>query len=137
MTDTAFLDTNVILRYLLKDHPERSPRSFQLLQRAERREIQLYVTELVIAEVVWILQGTRYGIPRSMIRDLLIPVIQLPGLRLANKGLYQEIFTLYVESKIDYIDAYNVVVMKQLGLEQIYSYDGDFKRITGINRLEP
>lgn len=121
----------------MKDNPERSQRSFYLLQRAEQREIQLYITELVIAEVVWILQGTKYSLPRNIIRDLIMPVIELPGIRLANKGLYPEIFALYVESKIDYIDAYNVVVMKRLSLKEIYSYDGDFKRVTGINRLEP
>jgi len=137
LTGKAFLDTNIILAYLLKDNPERSQKSFQLLGQAERNEIQLYATELVIADVVWILQGTRYRMPRSMIRDLLLPVIELPGIRLANKGLYQEIFSLYVDSKIDFIDAHNAVVMQRLGLKDIYSYDKDFNRVPGVNRLEP
>ena len=107
------------------------------MESAERRDIQLYVTELVIAEVIWILQATRYGLPRNTKRDLLMPVIELPGVRLANKGLYPEIFALYVESKIDYIDAYNAVVMQRLGLNDIYSYDGDFDKVTGVKRLEP
>ena len=131
----TFFDVRVGYRKL-NDEPIKAQRCLELLHRAERRELQLFTSEMVVADVVWILQ-TRYGLSRAEVRASVLPIIQMPGLKLANKALYSQIFDLYVQYNIDYIDAYNVVVMHQLGLTEIYSYDGDFKRVTGITRLEP
>ena len=95
------------------------------------------MTELVIAEVVWVLQSKPYVLSPTQIHDLLMPVIELSGLEITNKVLYREIFELYVKNRIDYIDAYNAVAMKKLGINEIFSYDSDFDRIAGLKRLEP
>jgi predicted nucleic acid-binding protein len=134
----AFLDTNVILRYLLRDDELNAQRCLELLEKAERREIRLRTTDLVIAEVVWVLESpATYNLPRDRIRDLLLPVILLPGLRLPGKKLYRRIFELYVDQCIDFIDAYNAAHMEKQGLARIYSYDSDFDRIADISRVEP
>ena len=134
----AFLDTNVILRYLLRDDELKAQHCLELLEKAERREINLRTTDLVIAEVVWVLESpATYNLPRDRIRDLLLPVIFLPGLRLPGKKLYRQIFELYVDQNIDFIDAYTAIHMEKRGLSQIYSYDSDFDRIAGVSRVEP
>jgi predicted nucleic acid-binding protein len=134
----AFLDTNVILRYLLRDDEIKAQRCLELLEKAEKREINLRTTDLVIAELVWILESpTTYDLPRDRIRDLLLPVILLPGLKLPGKKQYRRIFELYVDQNIDFIDAYNATHMEKRRLSQIYSYDSDFDRIAGISRAEP
>lgn len=134
----AFLDANVILRYLLRDDETKAQHCLALLERAERREITLRTTDLVVAELVWVLESAvTYNLPRETIRDLLLPVILLPGLRLPGKKLYRQIFDLYVDHGIDFIDAYNAVHMQKQGLTRIYSYDSDFDRIAGVSRMEP
>ena len=136
--EPAFLDTNIILRYLLRDDEPKAQRCLELLEKAERREIILHTTDLVIAETVWVLESpSTYNLPKDRIRDLLLPIILLPGLRLTDKRLYRRIFDLYVNQDIDFIDAYNVAHLEKWGLRQIYSYDLDFDRISGITRLEP
>ena len=40
-------------------------------------------------------------------------------------------------SHVDYIDAYNSVLMRQLGLKETYSYDKDFDKLETVQRLEP
>lgn len=136
--EPAFLDANIILRYLLQDDEPKAQRCLELLEKAERREIILHTTDLVIAETVWVLESpSTYNLAKDRIRDLLLPIILLPGLRLTDKKLYRRIFDLYVNQDIDFIDAYNVAHLEKWGLEQIYSYDLDFDRIAGISRLEP
>ena len=110
----AFLDTNIILRYLLRDDELKAQRCLELLEKVERREIILYTTDLVIAETVWVLESpSTYNLPRERIRDLLLPIILLPGLRLTDKRLYRRIFDLYVNQDIDFIDAYNAIQMEK------------------------
>ena len=47
-----WLDANVILRFLTKDPPEMAERSARLMAKAERGEVSLYVSPLVLAEVI-------------------------------------------------------------------------------------
>ena len=136
--DYAFLDANVILRYLLRDDETKAQRCLQLLEKAERKEIALRTTDLVVAELVWVLESpSTYDLPRERIRELLLPVILLPGLRLPGKKLYRQIFDIYVQLGIDFIDAYNAAQMEKRRLTRIYSYDSDFDRIAGLKRVEP
>ena len=44
---------------------------------------------------------------------------------------------LFVDLNIPYLDAYHAVAMDDLGCTQILSFDRDFDRIPGIERVEP
>ena len=134
----VFLDTNIFLRHLLNDDPIRSPRAFALIQDIERRRKQGWTSELVIAELVWVLSSKQgYSVPRERIRSLLLPLISLPGLKVPRKRLYPRAFDLYVTLPIDYIDAYHAALLEQRGEPALYSYDTDFDEVQGLTRREP
>lgn len=133
---TAFLDTNVIIYHLRGEDRATADRCRLLLGQAESDAIELVTSELVIAEVVWVLE-TQAGLSREVIRDYLVPVVRLPGLRLPHKQLWPAIFDLYCEKRIDFIDAYNAVMMKRAAISEIYSYDKDFDKIEGVSRITP
>ena len=133
-----FLDSNILLRQLTKDDPERGRACFSLIQAIERGELSVWTSDLVIAEVIFVLANKNtYHLDRETIRDLLLPLIGLPGIKLARKRLYQRVFELYTTSPIDYIDAYHVALMERLGTTEILSYDRHFDLVQGIQRREP
>ena len=131
---SVFLDTNVIIYHLTDVDKAKNEHCTLLLERAERNEVELVATEFVIAEVVWFMQHC-LSLGRERIRDILGPILRMPGLRLPNKQLWPAIFDVYCEKRVDFIDAYNAVAMKRAGVTQIYSYDRDFDKIEGIERL--
>jgi len=133
----SFLDTNIILRFLLRDDEARFQRCYDLLKRTERGEEKLETSDLVISEVVWILESKLYSLDRDRIRDLVLPILQLRGLRLPGKRVFERALQLYGDKAIDFVDAYNAATMEKRGLAAIYSYDVDFDKVEGINRLEP
>ena len=59
-----FLDTNVILRHLLQDHPNHSQRATTYFTLIERGEIQARTTDTVVFETVFTLERT-YRVPRD------------------------------------------------------------------------
>jgi predicted nucleic acid-binding protein len=133
---TVFLDTNIIVYHLTDVDPSKRVRCSELLRRAERNEIDLHATELTIAEVVWFLQY-RLGSAREDVRDALLPIVRMPGLSLPNKLLWPAIFELYCEKRVDFVDAYNAVMMARSSIDEIYSYDRDFDRIGNVTRITP
>jgi len=133
-----FLDTNILLRHLLNDHPLQSPASKALIQRIEQARQTVWTTDLTIAGVVSVLSGKRfYNFPRDAIRDALLPLIGLPGVKLANKRIYPQVFALYTSLPIDYIDASHAALMESRREHELCSYDSDFDRVGGLVRREP
>jgi len=131
-----FLDTNILLRHLLQDHPEQSPRATAYLARIEGGEVRVRIAETVIFETVFTLQR-QYGHPKAAIRDNVLPLIELPGIVLPGKRRFRQVFDLYVDLNLSFVDAYHAVFMKQLKLSEIVSFDKQFDRVPGIKRVEP
>jgi predicted nucleic acid-binding protein len=131
-----FLDTNVLIRYLTGDDPQKAERAYTLLLSVERGGELVATSPMVIFETVFVLEKT-YGTPRATIRERLQSVILSRGLRLANKTLYLSALDLYVQNNISFADAYNAAYMRSRRLEEIYTWDTDFDAIEGIARVEP
>ena len=133
-----FVDTNIFLRYLTKDDPDKAQACFELFKRAEANQITLTATETVIAEVVYVLSSKRtYNLPRDQIRTRLYPLISLQGLRLPQRRKVLRAFDLYVAYEIDFEDALIVAHMERGVIRELYSYDRDFDQVPGVNRQEP
>jgi predicted nucleic acid-binding protein len=75
---TGWLDTNVILRYLLGDHPDQSRRARVLIESAERGERVLRLSAHVLWETVFILESQGYT--RAHIADVLARLAAIPGI---------------------------------------------------------
>jgi uncharacterized protein len=133
-----FLDTNIIIRYLTKDDPEKAARSYAFLQAVETGEEVVTTTEAVIAEVVHVLSSKRlYNYPREELVKRLLPVLQLKGFRLPNKKMFIEALLLYGQRNIDFVDALIVTKMKYTSVSTLVSFDRDFDDFPFITRVEP
>jgi predicted nucleic acid-binding protein len=134
----TFVDTNIFLRHLLNDHPTHSPAAFRLIQSIERGKQIAWTSELVVAELVWVLSSKQgYQLPRERIFSLLVPLLSLPSLKVPHKRLYPRIFDLYVRLPIDYVDAYHAALIQHRSEHELYSFDTDFDHVQGLTRREP
>jgi predicted nucleic acid-binding protein len=131
-----FLDTNILLRYFTRDDEVKAQKALALLQRIERGDERVETSLPVIFETVYTLQRY-YRIPRPQIKELLLPILGMRGLRLPSKNLCIAALDLFVVHNISFADAFNATYMKARGTTQVYSWDADFDSIEGITRLEP
>jgi uncharacterized protein len=131
----AFLDTNVFLRHLLQDDPTQSPKASAFLKRIEEGSVKVRTADTVIFETVFTLQKA-YRQPKQAIRDAVLPLLELPGIVLPSKRRYRKVFSLYVEKNLPFADAYHTMLMEQLNMTEIVTFDTDFDNITGITRVK-
>jgi uncharacterized protein len=133
-----FLDANIFLRYLTRDDPVKAERCYELFQRMKRKEIQVITSESVLAEVVYVLSSrSLYHQSREQIRALLLPIISLPGLRIANRRTFLRALDLFAGASLDFEDALSLAHMERMRIKTIISYDRDFDRFQHIDRREP
>ena len=131
-----FVDTNVFIRFLTNDSPRKADACERLFKKAVEKEEILFTTDLVIAEIIWVLESY-YELPKQDVQDKVEKILNTPNLICPGKSLILEALILYTEKNIDYIDAYNAQVMKNSEIEAVYSYDKHYDRVDWVERMEP
>jgi len=134
-----FLDTNIFIRYLTRDDQRKAAACFELFQRVKRGEEQVTTCEAIVSEIVYVLSSkATYGLSHADVRARLSPLLALRGLKLAHKRVYQRALDLYAEQpSLDFEDTLAAAHMERQKLSELYSYDRDLDRVTGVQRIEP
>ena len=130
------IDTNVVLRHLLGDHSDHSPRATRFLARVARGDVTVTISDTTIVEAVFSLERV-YKRPKGRIRDGLLDLINDPNVKLAGKARWRRILNRYVDENLEFGDAQQLDFMVQSGISQIITFDRGFGRIPGITRIEP
>ena len=107
---SPLIDTNVILRHLLQDTPDLSPRATEFIRRIELGEQRVRLPETVVFEAVFVLEKQQLR-ERQAIMSSLLPIIELPGVEFRGKPALRKAFNLYVRfSSLSFADAYHAQV---------------------------
>lgn len=131
-----FLDTNILIRYFTKDNEKKAYDVLRLLKRIERNEEKVIVSPVVIFEVIFTLQSF-YKLPREEIKELVLPILNLRGLKIPFKSVFEKALEMFPQVNISFADIFNYYFMIEEGIKEIYSYDEDFDKFEGVKRLEP
>jgi predicted nucleic acid-binding protein len=134
--ETAFVDTNIFLRYLTKDDPSKYEKCREMFKRAMKGKIAIATSGMVIAELVWTLLSY-YKVPKAEVVEKVSVIVGTKNLSIPEKHMVADALVLYARKNIDFIDAYNAVFMRYHGLREIFSYDEDFELMEDIQRREP
>ncbi len=134
---TAFVDTDVFIRYLTDDDREKADRVEALLSRAAKGEIRLVTTELVIAEVVRVLESS-YGLKSTDIAPMIRAIPATPGIEVVNGHLVRQALDHYPSRNIDFVVGYIAALMASKKITDVFAFDRrHMARITGLSRREP
>lgn len=107
------IDANVILRYLLGDHPQMSEEARKVIEDGA------FTLPEVIAEVVYVLKGV-YKIGRDEIGRTLIEF--LDEVAVENQDAIIEALSLFSETSFDFVDCILIARHRVLG-DKIASFD--------------
>ena len=134
-TAKPFLDTNVLLNHILQENSGHGARATAILERIEAGELSVRTSDIVVSEAVFTLQRS-YRVPREQIASAVLQLLELPGIELPSKSRYRSVFELYVSTGVGFADCFHTVMMGQLGITEVLSFDRDFDKLPGIQRRE-
>src|SRR5882672_7162380 len=119
----AFLDTNILIRHLTGDDPTQSAKAYQLFKDIEAGRTTVVTTHAVIVEAVQVLSSkVLYHLPREKVRDLLTPILMLPGIKVVPlKMMVIKSLHLWADNNIDFVDALIVADMQREQIKTIVS----------------
>ena len=133
-----FLDTDIIIRFLTGDAPQKQAAAAALFQRIEQGSLTVAAPVTVIADAVFVLHSPRlYNKPRPEVQALLTPLVRLPHFRVQQRRMVLRALELYGGSASGFGDAVLLAAMQQAHSTTLYSYDEGFDKVAGVTRLEP
>ncbi len=120
----ALVDTNILLRWLLGDHKELSPRAEKIVQEA--KPSSLLVTDIIVAEIVYVLRGT--GRDRQQTSEALLLIGRTEAFKYENEELLAEIIRFITTTKLDFADCYLLARSRREKLE-LETFDGPLNKL--------
>ena len=128
----AFVDTNILVRHLTGDPPDLAARATRFLAEAD----QLLLTDLVLAEMVYVLESF-YEVQRERVAELARSVVAFPAVLTVDDALLLRTIELYEVERLDFADAYLVASAEATGVGVVASFDQRIDRVPSIRRIEP
>ena len=126
--DKVLLDTNVILRYLLKDHEEFFEKAKKIFDEILSGRMTAQVLQAVLAEVVYVLEKL-YRVEREEITEVLSQLLRIKRVHIKDKEIVLKALELYNKKKIDFVDA----LLCAYGSERdVISFDKDVQKCLGL-----
>jgi predicted nucleic-acid-binding protein len=100
---TIALDTNVLVRYIVRDEPRQTAAATELIERSCTAEAPGVIGLIVLAELVWVLaQGYRYR--RSQVAAVIRGILGADELRVERSDLAWQALNLFEEGRADLSD---------------------------------
>jgi len=131
------IDTNLLVRYLTDDDPQKAKAVDVLLNRAGKGELRILIPSIVVAELVWVLESS-YKMTADEIAKLLEAILNTPGIAVQEKGIIKAALSLYKTKEIDLIDAWIIEFAKARGAKKIYTFDKKhFKGVEEVAIISP
>lgn len=115
----VFVDTDVFLRFLLRDSEAPYKRARELFERAEAGAVKLDTTVPAFAALADELEA--YGLGRAEIKDVLKAILGTRNLRVQNRETVADAVEMLGRG-MSFRDAYSVAYMKDKGITKTATF---------------
>jgi predicted nucleic-acid-binding protein len=124
------LDSNVLLRYLLRDDPAQAGRADREIEQGER----FLIDGIVLCEVVWVLE-VGYGFSRRDVLTALERILATAQFEIDTKDLVLAALDDFRESTADFSDCLIGRRNRAAGAEHTVTFDRSLKGLPGFRLL--
>jgi predicted nucleic-acid-binding protein len=97
------LDTNVLVRYLVEDDDRQKRAADRFVEEALNRGESLFVNQIVLCEVVWVLSRA-YGFTRREVAETLEMILYARQFEIEAKDMVTQGLREYRKGKADFAD---------------------------------
>jgi len=132
---TLFCDTNVLVRLLTGDPPEQAQAAAEALETAAEGRFTLVVTDLVLAELAYVL--TSAGMAVRTAAEHVTRILDLPGVHVVDEVALRDAVDLWALGRLDFADAYLAALARRVSGGGVLSFDRDLDRVPGVARVDP
>ncbi len=116
------LDTNVLIRFLVRDDEKQAKIVYRIFKQAESDKEVLFIPLMVVLETVWVLESV-YEIPRQKITDSINELLLMPILEFEAQSAILNFLSSALDTKMDLSDLLIAHSARFSGCESVLTFD--------------
>jgi predicted nucleic-acid-binding protein len=120
------LDTNVLVRYLVKDDEKQAERASAFIRKIASSGESCFINHIVLCELVWVLESA-YGFPKKEIADVLDKILITKQFEIESKDIIRQAILDYRHGKGDLADYLIGRINHASGCDATITFDRDLK----------
>ena len=127
------LDTNVLVRFLVEDDEKQSRLASRLIKGAIEREEQLFISDIVMCETVWVLSSA-YRFSRAEIVGALAELLRARAVVFTSTDRLARALEAYDKGKGDFADYLIREHAHNAGADTVATFDRSLLKERGFSK---
>jgi len=128
------LDTNVLVRFLVRDDETQSRAAERVLTRARQSGTHLYISDIVFCELAWVLRG-RYRLARDEIAGAIDAILRTELIVVDDIALITRALSAFRSGSADFADYLIGELAHRADASEVITFDRALKGASGIRVL--
>jgi predicted nucleic-acid-binding protein len=124
------LDTNVLVRYLVRDEPAAFRVVCDLIKRAVREGDSIMICSSVLLETEWVLRSS-YKIRKAQIIALFNLLLERPDISFEDEPIFEIALQSWKYAAVDFADCMIVAKYFRLGCDRVATFDKKAGKLPG------
>jgi predicted nucleic-acid-binding protein len=128
------LDTNILIRILVRDDPGQTALAERLLQEASDADEPCFISDPVLCEVEWVLESS-YRAKKGEILAAMQELLAVDLFVFEDREILHQVIARYQESKADFSDCLIGAKARSKGARTTYTFERVLTEAQGFTRL--
>lgn len=125
------VDTNVLVRYLVRDDEAQFEKARKLIKREAAAGRGIFVSHLVALETGWVLRS-RYGLSKEQIVATISSLLDASDVRFEDEPAVEEALFIWKEATADFADCLIGAKNRRLGCRATATFDTKAAKLPGF-----
>lgn len=119
--DKYILDTNAILRFILKDVKPQYLKIFDLIKKAKTKKVEVVIPEIIVFETIFTLKSY-YEYTKEVQIKVLESLLTSEYLQIENKQTFNEAIKIFRSSNLSLVDCF-LIAKSITSNAKLFSFD--------------
>jgi len=125
------IDTNVLVRFLVRDDEAQFERARRLIKREVSAGRRVFVNQLVIMETEWVLRS-RYAVSKHQIIEALSGLLDAADVQFEDEPAVEQALFLWKDTTADFADCLIGAKNRRHGCRATASFDAKASKLPGF-----
>ncbi|MHB8255350.1 MAG: PIN domain-containing protein [Acidiferrobacter sp.] len=122
------IDTNVLVRFLVRDDEAQFERARKLIKREVSAGRRVFVNQFVIMETEWVLRS-RYAVPKSQVIAVLSGLLDAADVQIEDEPTIEQALFTWKDAAADFADCLIGAKNRRLGCQATASFDSKASKL--------
>ena len=125
------IDTNVLVRFLVRDEQTQFEKARKLLKREISNGRRVFINQLVLLEAEWVLRS-RYGLTKTQMLETISGLLDAPDIQLEDEPAVEEAVFVWRDANAYFADCLIGARNRRLGCNATATFDTKALKLPGF-----